>query len=41
MYRFLGGDPAAVNSYRGEYMNAYSWASFTEAFLDRMKNRKQ
>ena len=41
MYRFLAGDPAAVNSYRGEYMNAYSWASFTEAFLDRMKNRKK
>ena len=41
LYRFLSGDATAVNSYRGEYMNAYSWASFTEAFLDRMKNRKQ
>lgn len=41
LYRFLGGDVSAVNSYRGEYMNAYSWASFTEAFLDRTKNRKK
>ena len=24
---------------RGEYMNAYSWASTTEAFLDRMQRR--
>ena len=37
MYRFLSGDISAVNSYRGEYMNAYSWASFTEAFLDKTK----
>lgn len=40
LFRFLSGDPSAVNAYRGEYMNAYSWASFTEAFLDKMKNRK-
>ncbi|MBQ4341587.1 MAG: response regulator [Clostridia bacterium] len=40
LFRFLSGDSAAVNSYRGEYMNAYSWASFTEAFLERTKNRK-
>ena len=39
LYRFLGGDVDAVNSYRGEYMNAYSWASTTEAFLDRMQRR--
>ncbi len=39
MYRFLGGDVAAINTYRGEYMNAYSWASTTEAFLDRMQRR--
>ncbi|MCR5451217.1 MAG: response regulator, partial [Lachnospiraceae bacterium] len=25
-YRFLEGDPAAVNLYQGEYMNQYSWA---------------
>ena len=28
-YRFLKRDPAAVNSYRGEYMKQYSWAEFT------------
>ena len=39
LYRFLGGDVDAINSYRGEYMNAYSWASATEAFLDRMQRR--
>ncbi len=39
LFRFLAGDVAAINSYRGEYMNAYSWASTTEAFLDRMQRR--
>ena len=39
LYRFLGGDVAAINTYRGEYMNAYSWASPTEAFLYRMQRR--
>ncbi len=39
MYRFLNGDAIAVNSYRGEYMSAYSWASLTEAFLNRMQKR--
>ena len=39
LYRFLSGDADAVNSYRGEYMNAYSWANMTEAFLDRTRNR--
>lgn len=39
LFRFLRGDVDAVNSYRGEYMNAYSWASPTEAFLDRMQRR--
>ncbi len=32
-YRFLSGDIDAVNSYRGEYMSAYSWASVTEGEL--------
>ena len=40
LFQFLSGDPTAVNAYRGEYMNAYSWASMTEAFLDRTKYRK-
>ena len=32
-YRFLQGDVDAINSYRGEYMNSYSWAEMTEAFM--------
>ncbi len=28
-YRFLKGDPQAVNSYRHDYMPAYSWAEFS------------
>ncbi len=27
-YRFLQGDPAAVNAYRGDYLPQYSWAEF-------------
>ena len=30
MFRFFAGDTDAVNSYRGEYMSNYSWASITE-----------
>lgn len=37
LYRFFDGDTNAVNSYRGEYMNEYSWASLTEAYLYRKK----
>lgn len=37
-YRFLEGDPAAVNSYRGTYLPAYSWAELsTGAFLSRLR----
>ena len=39
LYRFFAGDAETVNAYRGEYMNSYSWASLTEAYLDR-KNAK-
>lgn len=35
-YRFLKGDTAAINSYRGEYMKQYSWAEFS---LEYMKDR--
>ena len=35
LYRFFNGDESAVNEYRGVYMNAYSWASLTEASMDR------
>ncbi len=31
MYRFFKGDVETVNSYRGQYMNTYRWASFSEA----------
>ena len=32
-YLFCLGDSDAINSYRGEYMSSYSWASMTEAIL--------
>ena len=35
LYRFFNGDESAINEYRGVYMNAYSWASLTEASMDR------
>ena len=35
LYRFFAGDAEAINEYRGEYMSAYSWASLTEANVDR------
>ena len=39
-YRFFSGDEETVKSYRGEYMNAYSWASMVEAYLDWMAHKK-
>ncbi|QQO10152.1 LytR/AlgR family response regulator transcription factor [Breznakiella homolactica] len=33
-YRFIGGDPQAVNEYTGEYMSNYSWADFIIGYLD-------
>jgi len=33
MFRFFKGDAKAVNSYRGQYMNSYPWAAFSEAKL--------
>ena len=32
-YLFYSGDSDMINTYRGEYMSAYSWASITEGFL--------
>ena len=29
LYRFLAGDPIAVNEYRHDYLPAYSWAEFS------------
>ncbi|MBR1476669.1 MAG: response regulator [Lachnospiraceae bacterium] len=34
LYRFFKGDVDAINSFRGEYMSAYSWASITESYMD-------
>lgn len=34
-FRFLQGDPAAVNAYTGEYLSNYSWAEFVVGYLDR------
>ena len=39
LYRFFEGDIDAVNAYRGEYMSSYSWASLTEAYMDRINRR--
>ena len=36
LFRFLDGNRKAIQEYRGEYMSAYSWASQTEAYLDRI-----
>lgn len=33
IYRFLDGDPVAVNAYRGSYLPAYSWAEFSTASI--------
>lgn len=33
VYLFYSGDSDVINSYRGEYMNSYSWASITESIL--------
>jgi two-component SAPR family response regulator len=41
-YRFLEGDTRAINSFTGQYMNAYSWAEFTTGYLENQianKNR--
>lgn len=37
-YRFMQGDPAAINSYRHNYMNSYSWAEFTAGTFEIWKN---
>ena len=39
-YRFLKGEAKAVNSYRGKYMESYSWASLTEG-KNTMSNDKE
>lgn len=32
-YLFFEGNLEAINSYRGEYMSAYSWANMTEGYI--------
>ena len=39
-YRFFSGEENTVKSYRGEYMNAYSWASMAEAYMDWIAHKK-
>lgn len=40
-YRFLEGDPWAVNRYRHDYLPGYSWAEFRVAELGDMLNEKR
>ena len=40
LYRFLDGDADAVNRYRGEYMNSYTWAEAMEGFVTNKKREK-
>ncbi len=32
-YLFFAGDSAVINSYKGEYMSTYAWASITESLM--------
>lgn len=38
-YRFLEGDPQAINSYRHDYMSCYSWAEFTLGMMEQKLNK--
>ena len=37
-YDFMKGDPIAVNSYNGEYMQNYSWAEFSKGVFEKHGN---
>ena len=39
LFFFLADDADAVNSYRGEYMSGYSWASNMEGFITGKRGR--
>ncbi len=41
LYRFLSGDVATINSFRGDYMQSYSWASITESYLYWTKHQEK
>ena len=34
-YRFLLGDPVAINSYRHDYMIHYSWAEYSVSMFEK------
>ena len=34
-YRFLQGDPVAINSYRHDYMPNYSWAEYSVSMFEK------
>lgn len=36
VYRFMAKDPAAVGSYRHNYMPCYSWAEFSIGRLEKL-----
>lgn len=38
-YRFLQGDPVAVNAFQNDYMQSYSWAEIRNAELDFWESR--
>ena len=40
LYRYLDGDTDTFNSYRGEYMNSYTWADNFGIVLSRHKQQK-
>lgn len=40
-YRFIDGDPIAINNYRRDYMICYSWAEFTMGLLETISSDKQ
>lgn len=41
LYRFLNGEPSAMNAYQGEYMSSYAWATMTEAFVTQNRSRQK
>ena len=40
LYRLMRGDAAMVQSFPGEYMSSYSWASLTEGYLERINRER-
>lgn len=40
-YRYLKGDPAAVASYKGEFMTQYSWAEYICGYIDGLHKKRE